>query len=342
MKRKRIILVALAAVLVAVAGIAVWRLLSPEPVPKPTGLSAPIELVEIQPGEFLMGSPEDEEGRDDDETQHLVRITNAFGMGKYEVTQKQWREVMGTTIQQQRDKAQRESGRSEPPLGQRLGNLVEVIRDDPSNLFAEIKSEGLWETFRWLAVGPKNFPIYGRGDDYPMYYVSWEEAVEFCRRLTDLERAAGRLPVGHVYRLPTEAEWEYACRAGSTTRFANGNAEADLDKIGWYGGNSGGTSHPVGMKLPNAWGLHDMHGNVWEWCLDWYGDYPSDSVMDPRGTQSGSDRVLRGGSWGYGAAADCRSAQRGSWLPSYNLSPDESSSLGFRVSLAPPVPAAAP
>ncbi len=139
----------------------------------------------------------------------------------------------------------------------------------------------------------------------PVERVSWNDAVEFCRKLTQLERQAGRLPEGFEYTLPTEAQWEYACRAGTTGDYAG-----SLDVMGWYSSNGGGKTHSVGSKQANAWGLYDMHGNVWEWCLDWYGDYPSGNVTtDPQGAGSGSDRVLRGGSW-YCGASFCRSASR--------------------------------
>jgi formylglycine-generating enzyme required for sulfatase activity len=127
------------------------------------------------------------------------------------------------------------------------------------------------------------------------------------------------------YRLPSEAEWEYACRAGTTTEFSFGN---EVDKLGeyvWYADNSGGTAKPVGKKKPNAWGLYDMHGNVREWCQDWYGDYPSNSDFDPRGLYKGEKRVLRGGSW-LDDARHLRSANRGrSGTGFRNLD------IGFRV-----------
>jgi formylglycine-generating enzyme required for sulfatase activity len=329
MKRNRIIFGILAAVLLAVvAGIAVWRVLSPA-----AGLSAPIEMVEIQPGEFLMGSPEDEEGRpepewDIDETQHLVKITYAFKMGKTEVTQKQWREMMGTTLQQQCDKARNRSS-----FGGRLKKLGKEIKDNPFGTFDEIQDEGVWETIKALVKGEERWSLDGEGDDYPMSFVSWDDAMEFCARLTEQERLAGRLPDGYAYRLPTEAEWEYSCRAGLTTRFANGDAEADLDKIGWYDDNSGGTAHPVGKKLPNGWNLHDMHGNVWEWCYDWYGDYPEGEAVDPFGPTTGTDRVLRGGCWDY-PSRNCQSDFCGGYAPGFRIS-----YLGFRVVLAPVWPA---
>ena len=124
-------------------------------------------------------------------------------------------------------------------------------------------------------------------------------------------------------RLPTEAEWEYACRAGTTGAYGG---SGNLDEMGWYDGNSGDKTHPVGQKKPNAWGLCDMHGNVWEWCSDWFGDYPSGSVTDPTGPSSGSYRVLRGGSW-RSVAWGCRSAYR-----CYGYDPDgRFNSIGLRL-----------
>jgi formylglycine-generating enzyme required for sulfatase activity len=284
----------------------------------PTGLSTPIDLVEIPPGEFLMGSPEDEEERggwETDETLHPVRISYAFKMGKFEVTQKQWREVMGSTIQQQRDEEQK---RYVPPT------LWEcIMRADP---------KGVWAGVKRMVVGDEPWPLSGEGDDYPIYFVSCDEAMEFCVRLTELEQLAGRLPMGQEYRLPTEAEWEYACRAGSTTRFANGDAEADLDALGWYANNSGNTTHPVGMKRPNAWGLYDMHGNIGEWCQDWYGEYPLDSVTNPAGPPfRGGVRVSRSGC-AYSVSRFCRAAYREG-----NVADMRANGLGFRVLLGPSI-----
>nr|WP_271960234.1 SUMF1/EgtB/PvdO family nonheme iron enzyme [Rubripirellula sp.] len=172
----------------------------------------------------------------------------------------------------------------------------------------------------------KNNPSKFKGADHPVEMVSWDEAVEFCRRLSEVpaEKAAG-----NVYRLPTEAEWEYACRAGTATKFNYGDDKSDLGDYGWYSENSDRKTHPVGSKLPNAWGLYDMHGNVWEWCRDWHGDYPSGSVTDPSGATSSSLRVFRGGSWYY-IAEICRSAIRCRDGPSLRYD-----DLGFRVSLSP-------
>jgi len=161
---------------------------------------------------------------------------------------------------------------------------------------------------------------------YPVEQVSWEDAVEFCKKLSGLpeEKAAGR-----VYRLPTEAEWEYACRAGSKTAYSFGESSKSLGDYAWFGSNSNNQTHPVGEKKANAWGLHDMHGNVWEWCSDWYGEYPKSAVSDPVGPREGSIRVFRGGGW-FNVAADCRSARRSRDSPSLRYD-----SLGFRVALSP-------
>jgi formylglycine-generating enzyme required for sulfatase activity len=161
---------------------------------------------------------------------------------------------------------------------------------------------------------------------YPVEQVSWEDAVEFCKKLSDLpeEKKAGR-----VYRLPTEAEWEYACRAGSMTAFSFGESPKLLSDYAWFGGNSNRQTYLVGQKKANAWGLYDMHGNVWEWCSDLYGDYPKRALTDPVGSRDGDIRVNRGGGWEEDAA-DCRSAIR-----SYNDPSVRFSVLGFRVALSP-------
>jgi len=169
-----------------------------------------------------------------------------------------------------------------------------------------------------------NNPSGFKGAHDPVERVTWIDAVEFCRRLSELpkEKLAGNL-----YRLPTEAEWEYACRAGTTTKYSFGDNESDLGNYAWYGDH--GNPQPVAGRKPNEWGLYDMHGNVREWCQDWQGDYPIGAVTDPTGPASGSSRVSRGGGW-YCRAENCRSASRNWAIPSfYNLS------SGFRVSLSP-------
>lgn len=160
-------------------------------------------------------------------------------------------------------------------------------------------------------------------DQYPVESVTWFDAVKFCERLTSLpaEKAAGR-----IYRLPTEAEWEYACRAGSNTRFFFGEDESDLRFHGWVRANSDGRTHPVGLKKPNAWGMYDMYGNVWEWCSDWYAPaLPSDETKDPAGPGAGRLKIIRGGDWGD-EPLYCRSAERDSIQPTHT-----GNDRGFRV-----------
>jgi formylglycine-generating enzyme required for sulfatase activity len=181
-----------------------------------------------------------------------------------------------------------------------------------------------------------NNPSRWKGKQLPVEQVTWHDAVAFCKRLTEQERKAGRLPAGYAYQLPTEAQWEYACRAGTTTPFAvsfttsNTNYDTVMRRVGWFNGNSGGQTHPVGKKTANPWGLYDMHGNVLEWCADRYGTYLAGSVPDPTGASAGSHRIYRGGGW-HSAPRVCRSAQRDSFLePSSRWH-----GLGFRVALAP-------
>ena len=227
-------------------------------------------MVWIRPGTFTMGSPSDEKDRNSREgPQTKVTISRGFLMSKYEVTQAQYKAVMGVN------------------------------------------------------------PSEHKGDNKPVEKVSWHDAVAYCAKLTGKEKAAGRVPGGYEYRLPTEAEWEYACRAGTTTAFSFGDDVSKLGEYAWYGGNSSSTTHPVGEKKPNGWGLYDMHGNVWEWCQDWYANYPGGSVTDPQGPATGSFRVNRGGSW-IDSAGYCRAALRDGNGPGYRVS-----HLGFRPVLAP-------
>jgi formylglycine-generating enzyme required for sulfatase activity len=178
---------------------------------------------------------------------------------------------------------------------------------------------------QWQAViDDYPLPFFTRGSDRPVETVSWDLVMIFCAKLTERERSAGRLPTGYVYTLPTEAQWEYACRAGTTGPFAG-----EIDALAWYDANSGGQTHPVASKRPNAWGLHDMHGNVQEWCADWFGPYPGGRVNDPTGPAMGQYRVFRGGSW-TGPAGWCRSAFRLFVQPASG-----NRGLGFRLALAP-------
>jgi len=230
-----------------------------------------MKFVYIPPGSFMMGSPENEPGRRNDETLHRVTLTQGFYMQTTEVTQKQWKDVMG---------------------------------DNPS--------------------------FFKGCDDCPVEAVSWKDVHKFIEKL-NLHSA--RLPVGErsrTYRLPTEAEWEYAARAGSETAYCFGDDAAELGEYAWYIGNWGGKTHPVAQKKSNAWGLYDMHGNVREWCQDWYGKYPSGDVADPISPDighSGSGIVKRGGGWSS-VAQFCRSAYRYRFLPDY-----QDGNLGLRLLL---------
>jgi formylglycine-generating enzyme required for sulfatase activity len=164
-----------------------------------------------------------------------------------------------------------------------------------------------------MGTNPSKF----KGATNPVEQVDWDDATEFCKKLSEKTRQG--------VRLPTEAEWEYACRAGTATVFSFGDADSALGDYAWYGANSGETTHPVGQKKPNAWGLYDMHGNVWEWCADWTGSYPNGAVTDPQGAAFGNRRVLRGGCW-YFDPRYCRAAFRHRYDPFIRLF-----NLGFRV-----------
>jgi formylglycine-generating enzyme required for sulfatase activity len=187
-------------------------------------------------------------------------------------------------------------------------------------------TQGQWATAmgtdvnQQKAKGNSYGEVTGEGASHPMVFVNWEDAQEY---LSNMNTEHG-LPSGWAWALPTEAQWEYACRAGTATMYAG-----DLDEMAWYSDNSGSKTNLVGTKKANAWGLHDMHGNVWEWCADGYGDYSAGAATDPTGDESGSGRVLRGGSWSSNAAY-CRSAYR------YGDSPDfRYYFLGFRVAAVP-------
>ncbi len=207
-------------------------------------------FVWVPPGRFRMGSPPEEPMRESDEIPHLVTLSDGFWIGKHEVTQAQWAEIMG---------------------------------ENPS--------------------------ASGRGDpESPVDSVTWEDCARFVERLN--ARAGGG------FRLPTEAEWECAARAGAGSAYSFGDDPAALSEYAWFESNADGSTRRVGEKAPNAWGLHDMQGNVWEWCQDWYGPYPEDRTMDPVGPAAGQYRVLRGGSW-TAEPRDCRVSRRFVYLEGY-------------------------
>jgi formylglycine-generating enzyme required for sulfatase activity len=251
-----------------------------------------------------MGSPTAELGRKDHEVQHRVRITKGFWLGKYEVTQAQWRACGGVDPSARQPWSRGGEGKS--------------------SWEQELASNGL------VAA---NF----KGADLPVERVSWDEAVGWCEGLNAGERAKGGSGAEWRYGLPTEALWEYAARGGTLTALnsdkdltSTGGECRNLSELAWYGNNSGRRTHPVGQKKPNEWGLHDMHGNVLEWCEDWFGSYSSGVVVDPVGARSGRSRVFRGGHWGDGASG-CRVASRDSRPPSIWYC-----NIGFRVARCSP------
>ena len=221
--------------------------------------SVSLDMIWVQPGTFVMGSPTTETGREADrETEHNVTLTQGFYLGKYEVTQAQYEAVMG--------------------------------------------------------FNPSEFNATSNGDR-PVEDLNWTEALSFCEQLTLRERNAGRIPTDWAYVLPTESQWEYACRAGTTTVYSWGD---DINAShANYSASGVGETEEVGQYGANPWGFFDMHGNVWEWTADWYAAaYPADNpTIDPTGPASGSKRVLRGGSW-ISAGADLRSAKRSGSPPS--------------------------
>jgi formylglycine-generating enzyme required for sulfatase activity len=187
---------------------------------------------------------------------------------------------------------------------------------------------------QYRGVTGENPSLFKGSDDLPVEKVSWNDAIAFCNKLSELEglkpyyqSGAGVPSGGDGYRLPTEAEWEYACRAGTTTRYSFGDDEASLAEFAWFDANSSGKTHPVGQKRPNTFGLYDMHGNVWEWCWDGFGKdfYRQSPVVDPAGPLQASSRVIRGGGW-VNVPRSARSASRGGPAPDYRIS-----YLGFRL-----------
>lgn len=225
-------------------------------------------------------------------------------------------------------------------MGSRTNEQDRNVNEGPQTLVT--LSRGFWigkyevtqaEYLQVTGTNPSVFP----GDlTRPVSSVSWPHATNYCYQLTLQERAAGRIPAGSVYRLPTEAEWECAARAGTSTRFSYGDDSGfnSLADHAWYFANAGLTVHPVGQKLPNPWGLYDVEGNVWEWCQDWLGPLPGGLVVDPQGPPSNSIgwKVIRGGGYDFGEA-DCRSARR-YFFGNHEALND--SNLGLRVVLACP------
>jgi len=261
---------------------------------EPLVSSVGLKMLPIPAGGFTMGSPDSEKSRGSDEAQVEVTLTEAFHMAETEVTQGQWMKVMNTSLKEQIES-------KDGPLG-RGANLVE-----------EASAEGA---------------------DQPMCFVNWQDTLDFCEKLTELDRVAGVLPEGWVYSIPTEAQWEYVCRAGTQSVFAYGDTLTS-DQANFYGKLPYGVetegvyrekTTPVKTFKPNAWGLYDMHGNLYEWCLDWYTE-ELEGGENPVGPAEGEGRIIRGGTWNR-KATSCRSAYRYSSNPTargYNI--------GFRVVL---------
>ncbi len=251
-------------------------------------------FVFIPPGEFLMGSPYGAPGSQPNELQHKVILTKGFYLQTTEVTVAQWRAFVEET--------------------------------GYTSLAESGGGAWIWDESRWKKRGDYSWrnPGFTPGDQDPVTCISFEDARAFIKWINHVDNRG--------YRLPTEAEWEYACRAGSTTDYCNGpmtsskcERDPNLAGVGWYCYNSGNRTRPVGQKEPNDWGLYDMHGNVWEWCDDRYAEYPSGTVKDPRGPGIASYRVLRGGSFNS-SARSCRSANRYRFTPRYVYI-----GLGFRL-----------
>lgn len=229
------------------------------------------ELVNIPARTFTMGSPEEEAGRSADEgPQTTVTVNPGFAIGKYEVTQIEYKNVTGSNPNPTSDDLNR-----------------------------------------------------------PVTLVSWNDAVNYCALLTQRDRQAGLIAANMAYRLPTEAEWEVAARGGTQTAYNFGNDPAQLAIYAWFSENSAAKTHPVGTKAATTMGLHDVHGNVWEWCSDWYGAYTGGSATNPTGPATGTEKVIRGGSW-FRSASDCRSAKRLANPPD-----NRNGDVGFRIVLAP-------
>jgi formylglycine-generating enzyme required for sulfatase activity len=184
----------------------------------------------------------------------------------------------------------------------------------------------------YAAVTGKN-PSNFQGDpNRPVEKVRYYEALDYCAAITRREAEAGRLSSGYAYRLPTEAEWEFACRAGSTNLFSFGDDASVADKFAWTLENSEAETHPVGLKQPNPWGLYDIHGNVWEWTLDWFAEYPTGDLKDPGGPAQGIYKVFRGGSWNH-AVEFARSRNRFMMPPTNGIY-----FVGFRLALGHKIP----
>jgi len=294
------------------------------------GQNTKMELVSVPPGEFMMGSTQAEkdwatgiEGgaqpgtvREsyEGEAPRKVKVTKPFWMGRTEVTVGQFRRFVEET--------------GYVTDAEKPGGHTQCF--NPKWTSYRFRSSVIhpWDPMPGKSWRDPNFQ-FPLQDDFPVVCVSWTDAKAFATWLNQQAAAKQNLPVDYEYRLPTEAEWEYACRAGSKTAYSFDDEEGLLPEYGWFRRNSYSRTHTVGLLEPNAWGLFDMHGNVWEFCSDWYAEYPKGPVSDPIGPSKGAHRVYRGGGWGADNASDCRSAWRNGFLPSSG-----NIHYGFRVALS--------
>jgi len=262
------------------------------------------EMVEVKGGTFTMGATSEQESdaKSDEKPTHRVTLSDYY-IGKFEVTVGQFRVFINET--NYRTDAEKEG------WTWRWMNI--------NNKWEKKKVNGI----NWMCDQDGNV-LRSSEDNYPVLYVSWNDAVEFCKWLSR--------KTGYNFRLPTEAEWEYAARGGNKSKGYKYSGSNRINGVAWYGNVSSnatanGKPHPVGTKSKNEIGIYDMSGNVWEWCQDWYGNYNSDSQTNPNGALNGSDRVARGGSWDN-AARRCRLSDRSGALPS-----NRNYNLGFRIAM---------
>jgi formylglycine-generating enzyme required for sulfatase activity len=271
----------------------------------------PIIMVPIEGGTFQMGD-EWGEGYSYERPMHSVTLS-PFSLSKYEVTNEQMREVMQWAYDRGKVTAASSTVRNAQGNSQELLNL-----------------NSSWCQISWNG---SSFVVDTGKEDYPCVEVTWYGSVAFCNYLSEME---SWMPCYNLstwecdwnaggYRLPTEAEWEYAAKGGGNGQKTKYAGSDNIDEVAWYFGNSGYRSHEVGTKVGNELGIHDLSGNVWEWCWDWSGSYSSGSVTDPRGPASGGYRVVRGGSW-LRDARYCRVAYRYSYIPDSG-----DNALGFRL-----------
>ena len=244
--------------------------------------------------------------KDDEEPSNVVKTFTVNGVSFDMVAVEGGAFVMGATPEQGNDAESNEKPAHNVTLSDYYIGKFEVTQD-------------LWLAVMGSWPGPAPSDSCGVGDDYPAYYVSWDDCYSFVRKLNQL--------TGVNFRLPTEAEWEYAARGGSKSMGYRYSGSNIIDDVAWYANNSGGKAHPVGTKSPNELGIYDMSGNVYEWCQGWYGSYGSDPQTNPQGPSSGPGRVFRSGSRGSNAKS-CRVSNRCNDHPNYR-----NSIYGFRLAL---------